>query len=1080
MRITQQRISRIAGPEIFRRGERYFRQGAVHLDEVRPDLVTATVTDRRRYFVTLEETGRELMTSCTCPFSWGGECKHVVAVLFALLEKQEREGEPGEVDLVHRLSQGSGSASHGRRRSPAWAKSIARILEQPSPPASGVSAGPPAWRLAFSLAVDGNLRRLYPIRIRVRKDGTDGQASMLQSFLVEDLARLGRDERILLSKAMPRAELALDEDDQGHLRTWRDVSTREAEGNAGLDDYDWNDMLLLLEGKELYLRQEGIYTAVPLAIETNPGRPCFSLSEAAGELTLFPEIDWGGSSMPVSDDMTILTVRPLWILVGRRILRVDSIDGDDLRRLQRMTTPLVVPARDREAFLNNALPALLTRYHLRSSAVGLKTMEGPPVPRLYLKEALGTLALELRFRYGDTEITADPPPSDTPDVRPANGMIVTIRRDAAAEDAAAALLGQTDLDAVGIPGSRGRYTPAVDPLTWLVERLPLIRSAGFEIFGQEQLTRYRVRSGPSRIAMNVSSGIDWFDLTVRVSFEGTPASLDEFIAAVQEGKRFVRLTDGSYGMLPEEWLRRFQLTAALANKQGNGLRLGRTQAILLEDLAEAGDLTTDSTFEELRTRLRSFSGIQERPLPEGFVGSLRPYQQTGYHWLRFLQEFRFGGLLADDMGLGKTIQTLTLLQHVHADGTAPPSLIVVPTSLVYNWQREASRFTPQLRVLLYHGLDRKRHQSKFESYDLIVTSYGILRRDIEFLRSLTFTTVVLDESQNIKNFASVNSRAARHLQTAHRLALTGTPVENSLTELWSQFQFLNPGMLGGLKTFTETFIRPIERHKDEEAAASLRRIIRPFLLRRTKELVASDLPPKLESVVYCDMEEAQRSAYQHWREYYRQAILRSIETVGIRKSTVKVLEGLTKLRLVCCHPSLADERYRGSSGKFEAFSEMLEDIIAEGHRALVFSQFVRMLSILRRHLDRQGVVYEYLDGRTIHRKEHVDRFQTDESVRAFLISLRAGGTGLNLTGADYVIHYDPWWNPAVEAQATDRTHRIGQTRQVFSYKLITRDTVEEKILSLQEKKKALVSSIISTEQGFLKSLTREDIEELFA
>jgi non-specific serine/threonine protein kinase len=228
------------------------------------------------------------------------------------------------------------------------------------------------------------------------------------------------------------------------------------------------------------------------------------------------------------------------------------------------------------------------------------------------------------------------------------------------------------------------------------------------------------------------------------------------------------------------------------------------------------------------------------------------------------------------------------------------------------------------------------------------------------------------------------------------------------------------------------------------------------------------------------MEEAQRSAYQHWREYYRQAIFRSIETVGIRKSTVKVLEGLTKLRLVCCHPSLADERYRGSSGKFEAFSEMLEDIIAEGHRALVFSQFVRMLSILRRHLDRQGVVYEYLDGRTIHRKEHVDRFQTDESVRAFLISLRAGGTGLNLTGADYVIHYDPWWNPAVEAQATDRTHRIGQTRQVFSYKLITRDTVEEKILSLQEKKKALVSSIISTEQGFLKSLTREDIEELFA
>ena len=390
------------------------------------------------------------------------------------------------------------------------------------------------------------------------------------------------------------------------------------------------------------------------------------------------------------------------------------------------------------------------------------------------------------------------------------------------------------------------------------------------------------------------------------------------------------------------------------------------------------------------------------------------------------------------------------------------------------------RFTPRLRVLPYHGLDRKRHQQSFEAYDLIITSYGILRRDIEFLRTVPFTIVVLDESQNIKNFASVNARAARHLQASYRLALTGTPVENNLTELWSQFQFLNPGMLGGLKTFTETFARPIERHHDEEAAAALRRMVHPFLLRRTKELVAADLPPKLESVVFCDMEDAQRSAYQHWREFYRQSILKSITAVGLRKSTVKVLEGLTKLRLVCCHPALADERYRGSSGKFEAFAEMMEDILAEGHKVLVFSQFVRMLSILRHHMDRHGIPYEYLDGRTVRRKERVDRFQSDPSVRAFLISLRAGGTGLNLTGADYVIHYDPWWNPAVEAQATDRTHRIGQTRQVFSYKLITRDTVEEKILALQEKKQELVTSVISTEQGFLKALTREDIEELFS
>ncbi len=1075
MRITQQRIARLAGPEIIRRGERYFQQGAVHLDEVRPDLVTATVTDRRRYFVTLEENGRELITSCTCPFSWGGECKHVIAVLFALLDKQQREGEPGEADLVHRLYQGTGESPHTRGRVPVWAKSLARILEHPAPAAA--ANVPPSWRLAFSLAIDGNLRRIYPVRIRIRRDGSDGQASVLQHLVPEDLTRLGRDERILLSRVMPRAELTLDEDEQGRLRTWRDVT--EAGSGLEQDDYDWNDMFLLLEGKELYLREEGIYTAMRLTVDPRPGRPYFSLSEAAGELTLFPEVEWNGSSVPVSDDMTILTVGPLWILAGDRVMRVGTIDGDDLRRLKRMTTPLVVPVRDREAFLNNALPALLTRYHLRSSAVGLQVAEGPPVPRLFLREVSGTLAIELRFRYGETEITADPPPSDVPEVRPAGGMIVTVHRDAAAEEAAASLLRRTDLDVEGPPGTRGLYTPAIDPLTWLVERLPVVRSAGFEVFGQEQLKRYRVRSGPSRISLKVSSGIDWFDLTVNASFEGTTASLDEFIAAVQGGKRFVRLTDGSYGMLPEQWLKKFQAAAALGSRQGEVLRLGRTQVTLLDELAGTEELTTDTTFDELRARLRTFSGIQECPLPEGFTGSLRPYQLTGYFWLRFLQEFRFGGLLADDMGLGKTIQTLALLQHVHAGAPGHPSLIVVPTSLVYNWEREASRFTPNLKVLLYHGLDRKRHQGKFELYDLVVTSYGILRRDIEFLRSVPFTTAVLDESQNIKNFASVNARAARHLQAMHRLALTGTPVENNLTELWSQFQFLNPGMLGGLKTFGETFVRPIERQRDEDAASTLRRMIHPFLLRRTKELVAADLPPKLESVVYCDMDDSQRSAYHHWREFYRQSIIHSIETVGLRKSTVKVLEGLTKLRLVCCHPSLADDRYRGSSGKFEAFAEMLDDILAEGHRVLVFSQFVRMLSILRHHLDKHSVVYEYLDGRTVHRKERVDHFQDDASVKAFLISLRAGGTGLNLTGADYVIHYDPWWNPAVEAQATDRTHRIGQTRQVFSYKLITRDSVEEKILALQAKKQELVDNIISTEQSFLKSLTREDIEELF-
>ncbi|MEK7671309.1 MAG: DEAD/DEAH box helicase, partial [Bacteroidota bacterium] len=420
------------------------------------------------------------------------------------------------------------------------------------------------------------------------------------------------------------------------------------------------------------------------------------------------------------------------------------------------------------------------------------------------------------------------------------------------------------------------------------------------------------------------------------------------------------------------------------------------------------------------------------------------------------------------------------LQKIYEDGAAVPSLIVVPASPLFNWEKEIRRFTPDLTSLIYKGLDRKQFHESFGEYKLIVTSYGILRRDIEFLKEQEFLYVVLDESQNIKNPGSINAKAVRLLKAHHRLALSGTPVENNLMDLWSQFAFLNPGMLGSERSFSQNFARPIERHNDESTASALTRLIFPFILRRTKELVAKELPPKVETTIYCEMDKAQRVAYEHWREYYRRAILKSIETVGFQRSKMKVLEGLMRLRQVCCHPLLVDAKYKGSAGKYDAFIEMLEDILAEGHKVLVFSQFVKMLKVLRAHCDEHALVYEYLDGSTIDRKERVERFQNDESVKLFLISLKAGGTGLNLTAADYVIHYDPWWNPAVEMQATDRTHRIGQTKQVFAYKLITRETVEEKILALQEKKQALVKSIITTDSGLMKSLTKEDVEVLFS
>jgi non-specific serine/threonine protein kinase len=407
-------------------------------------------------------------------------------------------------------------------------------------------------------------------------------------------------------------------------------------------------------------------------------------------------------------------------------------------------------------------------------------------------------------------------------------------------------------------------------------------------------------------------------------------------------------------------------------------------------------------------------------------------------------------------------------------------LIVVPRSLLVNWQREAERFAPTLRVRQHFGQGRLKDVSIFDDYDLILTTYGTMRQDIGFLREYRFHYAVLDESQAIKNPLSQTAKAARLLNAEHRLVMTGTPVENNAFELWSQFAFVNPGLLGGMEYFKQEFAAPIEKKGDEAAAEFLRKMVYPFILRRTKDQVAKELPPRTEKILYCDMEPAQRRFYNKTRDQYRAMLLGIVEEQGMNQARMKILEGLLRLRQISNHPKLVNPKFRGGSAKMELLLQELRMLQEGGHKALVFSQFVQMLKLVRQELDRQKVPYVYLDGRTRKRQERVDEFQTNPDLPFFLISLKAGGVGLNLTAADYVIHIDPWWNPAVEMQATDRTHRIGQDKPVFVYKLITRDSVEEKILQLQERKRALVSQLISTESSFFKSLSAEDIEVLFS
>jgi len=550
---------------------------------------------------------------------------------------------------------------------------------------------------------------------------------------------------------------------------------------------------------------------------------------------------------------------------------------------------------------------------------------------------------------------------------------------------------------------------------------------------------------PGAFHFEVSSGVDWFELHGEVEYENTTAQLPQLLEALRRGDNLVQFGDGTYGVLPEEWLRRMGPLVGVGTPEDGHIRFRTCQAGVLDALLSTQpEARCDETFARVREELASFRGIESFEQPAGFVGKLRGYQCEGLSWMHFLRRFSFGGCLADDMGVGKTAQVLALLEtrrELRArDETLPPSLVVAPRSLIFNWKQEAARFTPGLRVLDHSGLAR--HGNGFSGYDVIFTTYGTLRRDILQLKDTEFDYVVLDEAQAVKNADTESSKAVRLVRGRHRLALSGTPVENHLGELWTLFEFLNPGMLGAASAFK--LAGGAMRNPNDETRRLLAHAVRPFILRRTKEQVASELPPKTEQTVYCEMDPNQRKLYGELRQHYRASLLKRVEDEGLGKSKIQVLEALLRLRQAACHPGLLDRGRSGeNSAKLESLLEQLAEVLDEGHKALVFSQFTSLLRIVRERLDRRGTAYAYLDGSTRDREARVERFQNQKDCQLFLVSLKAGGLGLNLTAAEYVFILDPWWNPAVEAQAVDRAHRIGQTRHVFAYRLITRDTVEE-------------------------------------
>jgi SNF2 family DNA or RNA helicase len=651
----------------------------------------------------------------------------------------------------------------------------------------------------------------------------------------------------------------------------------------------------------------------------------------------------------------------------------------------------------------------------------------------------------------------------------------------------------------------------------LADAVRALLEAGWQVKAEGSLLRR-----PGVFHLQVSSGIDWFDLEGGIEFDGATASLPAILAALKKGDGFVVLDDGSQGLLPETWLERYSPIAAAGEVLEDRIRFRPSQALLLDVLlSEVPAVNVDKTFEAIRTHLSSFDGIAPAEPPPSFAGRLRDYQKYGLGWFAFLRDFHLHGCLADDMGLGKTVQVLALLEarRVGATGQseAPAkgsktarqkhaaSLVVAPRSLVHNWIEEARRFTPKLKLLDHTGLSRTKRAADLLGHDLVVTTYGTLRRDIKMLKETDFDYAILDEAQAIKNASSQSAKACRLIRARHRLALTGTPVENHVGEIWSLFEFLNPGMLGSAKVFSGiregvgsrrgagraggfgdadsaggTGAMRSDRDAEEaEQYQLLARVLRPFILRRTKQQVLKELPAKTEQVLLCEMQGAQKRIYGELRRHYRSSLAARIDRDGLNRSKIHVLEALLRLRQAACHPGLIDRRHGDvESTKLETLLEQMREVVAEGHRALVFSQFVALLSILRERLDQESIAYEYLDGKTRKRAAAVRRFQAGDGAPLFLISLKAGGQGLNLTAADYTFILDPWWNPAVEAQAIDRTHRIGQTKPVFAYRLICKDTVEEKILELQRKKRRLAETLVGDENSLIKELSAEDLELL--
>jgi superfamily II DNA or RNA helicase len=1067
------------------RGEDYFAKHRVQILDGNAHFVGARVFGSDEYVVTLEADPGVFKSSCTCPYALdNGVCKHQ----WATVREAERVGRlqalfdtagphprftVGARDVAgfagptqpHRVQ-----PSRPASRTPQWKRQLDWVRQQLQHEESLRPEAPTAWpenrRLVYVVDIPASATSTgLIVELAVEKLQRDGTWSPPVTF------RLGADSWLAVPDPMDRqiAQMLMGASTNDPWAMYGDSMPPTSGFVLGPAAFDTTLRLMCETGR---CRVRTVAGERPLgAVRWDDGPPW--------QLAL--RIDHGKSGYTLSgtlrrpnEEMTIATPQFMHaaglLLAHGSLARLEHSGAFAFILLLRDSVTVQVAEKE----LPDLLGALYTLPRLppieSTGDSEVRIVNAAPVPCLSIARDAAITGrpaswLRLTFRYGQARVDGAHTGATVFD--PA--ALTVYRRDLTAESSA-----QARLVAAGARKEwdymRRQHDLALTQNRVLPLVVELVRE-GWQV--EADGSAYRA---PSETKAAVSSGIDWFDLKASIRFGNVEVALPTLLDALAKGQSTITLGDGSVGLLPTDWLARLRPIAGAGTTSGDVKRFTRSQVALLDALlATLPDVSADETFETARIELRSFDRVSAADPPPTFRGTLREYPREGLGWFVFLRRFRLGGCLADDMGLGKTVQVLALLEALRVEA-AGPSIVVVPKSLVFNWVREAERFAPALRVLDYTGADRGKVDPA--AVDVVITTYGTLRRDAPTLASIEFEYAILDEAQAIKNAGTASAKAARLLRARHRLALSGTPIENRLTELWSLFEFLNPGMLGGPSTFAA--IAKLTTGPDGESGrALLATAMRPVILRRTKDQVAPELPERVEQTLEVELERGQRKFYDALLERYRRSVLDRVDRLGIDKARMHILEALLRLRQAACHPVLADpSRVELPSAKLDALLPALAEVVEEGHKAVVFSQFTSFLALVRERLDSQGLRYEYLDGQTRDRQARVDHFQDDASIPLFLVSLKAGGHGLNLTAADYVYLLDPWWNPAVEAQAIDRTHRIGQTRRVIATRLVARATIEEKILELQASKRALADAILSADQGVLGKIGREELEAL--